>query len=235
MKQVRKTKRLRSEAAVAASERLKAQLAQVENASEIKTQPHTVKIKVQLFFERSTDKITVHHRLEYFTGPVEHDLIGSTHLPAEQFKDEVTFQKFAARVNTLFAHPITQQLNAILAREAVLTLNDVIHYALHSLEIDSTIDLREQAKIHSEQTRNNVLRQFEIQRAGRAPQWQRGELARAILTEMRALPKKERTYSRVASSLKQKYGAKAPDSGDGLRKMLERMRLNWSDLKNGSL
>lgn len=234
MKPVGKAKRFPGEAAITEGKRSEAERAQVEHAAEVVSSPLTVKIDTQLFFERNELKITVHHRLHYSTGPVEHTTEGRTDIPANYFKDDETFQMFVARVTALYTNPLTERLTAALADEAALTLGDIIYFVLNDLEIDSS-DMRDLAKYHAQQTQKRVARHLAVPQRGRGAQWKRAELARAILAELRALSKRDRTYSRVASALEKKYGTKAPVSGDGLRKMLERLELDWSDLKNGSL
>ena len=196
--------------------------------ADIKFAEFNFSIDVRLAVEKHADTISLLHRLHYFNGVVECTDNGSTEIPASLFKDEHTLERFATIVNQTFV----AFLPTALHDETVLHLSDVIHFVINKLEIE-TVDLRDQAKIHGQQTQKAVLRRFGIQRAGRAPQWQKSELSRAVLAALRTLPKREHTYRGVAARLKSQYGEKAPKSGDSLRKMVEGFGLDWQALKNG--
>lgn len=222
-----KKRRLSGDKAIAAQNELKAKLAQQESA-DIVFPEFSYQIEAQLFAEKGTGKVAVLHRLRYFAGPVENTFTGETELDASLFADDDTLKKFAWLVNNKFS----RMFGEVLAHEAILHLNDVIHFTLNELGLDS-IDLRGQAKAHARNTQKLVLDRMGVQKAGRAPQWQKYELGRAVVAILRKMPKKEQTYKTVAERLREQYGDKAPKSGDALRKMLEGHELDWQGLKNG--
>src|ERR1044072_230710 len=182
------------------------------NVAEFQFPPFTFSIDVRVAIERNAETVSVLHTFHYSNGPQKVTDNGSTEFPASLFKDENSLRKFVALVNQIFSKFLPEALDG----EAVLHLNDVIHFALNHLELD-TIDLREQARAHARSTQKLVLNRLGLQKAGRAPQWQRLELARAVASVLRGMSKRERTYNRVAARLKEQYGDKAPKSGDALR------------------
>jgi hypothetical protein len=67
---------------------------------------------------------------------------------------------------------------------------------------------------------------------GRPSGWNKENLANAIRAALTTLPRpKQRTLANVATILKDAYGKQAPESGESLRKMIERVGLDWKALK----
>ena len=202
-------------------------LARVEQA-DLKFDPHEVKINLRLALEKRESAITLLHHLHFKDGFVTNDPTGTTEFPASLFKDEQSAERFAVLVNRVFTKTIT----SILAEELILTLNDVVHFALNELEIDP-VDLRKQVNAHVRQTKRLLTKRMQVERKGKKPLWNSSELARAVLTALDTIPKGERTLAGCADLMKAKYGDRVPDNADGFRKLLERNSLSWRKLKNG--
>jgi len=202
-------------------------LARVEQA-ELKFDSHEVKINLRLALEKHESAVTLLHHLHYKDGFVTNDATGTNELAASLFKDEQSAERFAVLVNRVFTKTIT----SILVEELILTLNDVVHFALNELEIDP-MDLRKQANAHVRQTKRLVTKRMGIERKGKKPLWNSSELARAVLTALDPIPKGERTLAGGAELMKEKYGDRVPENADGFRKLLERNNLSWRKLKNG--
>ena len=67
---------------------------------------------------------------------------------------------------------------------------------------------------------------------GRPSGWNKDNLASALRAALITLARpKERTLANVAVILKDTYGKEAPESGESLRKLIDRIGLDWKSLK----
>ena len=201
-----------------------------QEQADIKFQPFEFKLDGHLSVEKTESTIYLHHFFHYFAGVVETKAPAITELPASLFKDDLILQKFAALVNRI----LTQMLPDALHQEAVLFLNDAVHFALDHLEIDR-MDLRRQVNAHVRETRRDVTKRMGIQRRGKKAHWSRFELARAVQNTLAQIPKAEQTQAKCAELMRKKYGVRIPDTAEGFRKLLERSDLSWRKIKTGRI
>jgi len=70
---------------------------------------------------------------------------------------------------------------------------------------------------------------------GRPTGWNKDNLTHAVRTALKALPSpKDRTLQKVAEKIKVTHDKKAPGTGDALRKLIDRIGLDWKSLKKES-
>ncbi|MCA1624995.1 MAG: hypothetical protein LC778_14585 [Acidobacteria bacterium] len=91
------------------------------------------------------------------------------------------------------------------------------------------IDLNE--RVRAKLTLNRGIVERRLMDKGRLSQWRKDDLEPIIRRTLELLPKPRRTYNNAVSVLKGIYGDNAPDSGEALRKTLERAGIDWKRLK----
>jgi len=123
-------------------------------------------------------------------------------------------------------------LRVTLTQETIFHFGDVVNATF--LEYDPTLGSKRQIiEAHVERTAERLKRAFQITTKGKPSEWTPLELTRAIRGIMRGLPKSRRTYDTVAKKMQTVYGDKAPASGEALRKLVDRLELDWRSLKTG--
>ena len=197
---------------------------------EIKLPSFSFTIKGEMAVTKEESTVVLEHKFESYNWPVEYTDTGKTEIPANLFADEEELQKFTRAVHQAFVGSV---LDAML-HEAELQLNDMVHFTLNHMGLDS-IDMREQVKAHTRETTARVKRQLGVQATGPQAQWSNRALSRAVAQALRTLRKNEQTYANVTRILKEKYPDKAPETPEALRKMLDRLGINWKSLKTGQV
>ncbi len=187
-------------------------------------------IKGNLVVTKEESTVVLKHKFESYNWPVSYTDTGETEIPANLFANEEEVEKFALNVHRTF---VASVLDAML-HEAELQLNDIVHFILSHMGLDS-IDMREQVKRHARGTADRVKRQLEVQVAGPQAQWSNRALWRAVAQALKTLQKNEQTYANVTRILKEKYPDKAPETPEALRKMLDRLGIDWKSLKSGQV
>lgn len=82
----------------------------------------------------------------------------------------------------------------------------------------------------------DVKERLKARGPGQHSQWTKDELERVVRGVLAILPTpRSRTYDKVTKILKGLYGDRAPESGEALRKMLDRFGLDWKKLKPDSI
>ena len=123
-------------------------------------------------------------------------------------------------------------LRSVLTQETVFHFGDVVNATL--LDHDPTLGSKRQIiEEHVERTTERLKRAFQITMKGQPSAWSALELAIAVKGVMEGLAGSRRTYDVVAERMQKIYGAKAPTSGEGLRKLVKRFEIDWKALKNG--
>ncbi len=215
-----------NEAALKKRADLEVELARTKQASHT-FPPFKFELDGYLGIEKGESVVTLHSYFHYFQDVMEMMAPGKTELSAKLFKDDHTVEEFAGKVHLIFTH----WLSKVLAEEATLYLNDVIHFVLSDMALDE-VDLNAQARIHAKQTATLVRQRLGLRKNGQRSLWSRFELARAVFDAMGAIPNHpDRTYEGVVEELKKRHPDKAPESADALRKMLKRMGLSWKRIK----
>ncbi len=209
-------------------ELLSSELMAGQERADIKFPPFEINIGVRLSVEKGESTITFHHFFHYPDGRKRVKFPGKIELPVSLFKDEQTVDRFAALVNRTF----TKDVPDAVAEEAMLCFFDVIYLALNELEIDS-IDMRKQVNAHARETAKLVSKRLDVQRKGKKSKWDRSELAWAVVTALKPLPKSERTLAMGWRVMKERHGERVSDTPDAFRKLLERHNLDWRKLKSG--
>jgi hypothetical protein len=123
-------------------------------------------------------------------------------------------------------------LRDALTLETLSHFQDVINYVL--LEIDPSLgNKRLLIAGHTTALTERLKVVFNIPLRGNPSEWSPLELTKAISGIMRGMDQRLRTYTKVAERMRAIYGDKAPPSGDALRKLVERFKLDWMKLKSG--
>jgi hypothetical protein len=123
-------------------------------------------------------------------------------------------------------------LGAVFTHEALFHFGDVVSATL--FEHDPTLGSKRQIiDDHIERTTERLKRIFQITTKGKPSGWTALELTRAITGIGRTMPNSQRTYNAIAKRMRIIYGEKAPASGEALRKLAERLGLDWKTLKSG--
>jgi len=85
------------------------------------------------------------------------------------------------------------------------------------------------------QVKKGVLERKVVEQQGRGRHslWSKEELESVVQGALAMLPNQLRTYKKVTTVLKSAYGRRAPKSPEALRKLLERLEIDWKELKSG--
>ena len=82
--------------------------------------------------------------------------------------------------------------------------------------------------------RDRSKRRLGLKESGQPSRWERQELVHAVMDAQKELIKRERTvtYNSVTDILKITFPDKAPPTGEALRVLLARFKINWKELKS---
>jgi hypothetical protein len=133
-------------------------------------------------------------------------------------------------------HTFKQYISDAMMQEGRQHLTDSGNYHLAKTGIDpDPVDQRKLEEIHFGETGNRLMHYFHDLDYPHVPRprarWTQAEIDRAVRLVFSSLKNEARTYERVAEILLEKYPDKAPTTGDALRKLLERLEINWKELK----
>jgi hypothetical protein len=158
------------------------------------------------------------------------------HLPQESafeaeldlslFADEQQVREWANAAHASFK----SQLWNFLAQEAAQLQSDIANQKLVALGIEE-IDVRDIVKKHASKTEANLREILNLQGTGKFSAWPRLDLLRAVRAALAEIPKSERNYDSVTTRLKESFPDTAPASGEALRQLLRRHKIDWKALK----
>jgi hypothetical protein len=131
---------------------------------------------------------------------------------------------------------VANEINALgilCLTEIVLkpTKGDKYKLVLEVTAPDTLNALRTTERVRAELTLNRGVVERRLINKGRLSQWSKDDLEPIIRRTLELLPKPRRTYDNVLSILKGIYGDDAPETGEALRKALERIGIDWKALK----
>jgi hypothetical protein len=121
------------------------------------------------------------------------------------------------------------RLRAALLSEAALTLTDEAHAALDHLGA-AEANIEGLIQDHARSTERRLRERFDAHRPGQFSQWTRTQLTEAVKVAAHSLPKDERTIARTAERLRGSHPDKAPKTNAGLKQMLRRFNVKWSEV-----
>jgi hypothetical protein len=130
----------------------------------------------------------------------------------------------------------------VIAWACYMLLADAIHVAAY---LDGPPGLRQenpaeveravvQVHIHNEriQVTRRVRSMMGLPRArGRRSQWEALSLRLAVIDALTRLDETDWNYDKVQREMHKAHGSKAPQSGEALRKLLKRFKLDWDEIK----
>jgi len=150
-------------------------------------------------------------------------------IPASVFPDEEKRAEWVEATRRAFKKTLLDTL----MHEARLNFTDAANHLLDHMGLDRT-SKKELLESHIKATAERVRIQFRVGGKGRYSKWTRLELARDVTAALQSLPVSERTLANVAARLKEapepKKREKAPVSGEALRKLLSRFKIEWEQL-----
>ncbi len=152
-----------NEAALKRRAEFEAELERTKEASR-NFPPFKFELDGYIGFEKNQSVVTLNNYFHYFQNVMEMMSPGTTEFSTDLFKDDHAIEEFAGKVNLIF----TQWLSKVLAEEATLFLNDVIHFVLNEQKI-MPMDLRKQVNAHVRQTKHLVSKRIGLQRQGKQP------------------------------------------------------------------
>ena len=126
-------------------------------------------------------------------------------------------------------HELRARLRAALLSEATLTLTDEAHAALDHLGTGEA-NIEGLIQDHARSTERRLRERFDTHRPGQFSQWTRTQLTQAVKVAAHSLPKDERTIARTAERLRKSHPDKAPKTSAGLKQMLRRFNVEWSEV-----
>ncbi len=201
------------------------------NTEENHNASFSLTLRADSTFRKSEDSFILEVSITALRGehPIGQRLTSRIVVPADEFKDEddarawadLTFRSFRARSTDALVH------------EAVLSFRDESTETLNERSEGNQIDLEAMLTRHVRDTGKRIRERFNVKKTGPAAGWSNTELEREVAEILRELPEQQRTYTVAAEKLKQRYGSRAPDSGEALRKMLKRLQIDWAGLKAG--
>jgi hypothetical protein len=121
------------------------------------------------------------------------------------------------------------RLRAALLSEATLTLTDEAHAALDHLGA-AEANIERLIQDHAKSTERRLRERFDAHRPGQFSQWTRTQLTQAVKVAVHSLPKDERTIAKAAERLRKSHPDKAPKTSAGLKQMLRRFYVKWSEV-----
>ena len=117
-----------------------------------------------------------------------------------------------------------------LAHEAIRFQSDIANQYLDSLKIEE-IDMRDIVKKHAKETEKGLHSALRLQGLGNFSAWTRLDLLRVVRAAFSKLSTNERNYDAVAAWMKTYYPDTAPGSGESLRQLVRRHKIDWKALK----
>lgn len=133
---------------------------------------------------------------------------------------------FAAQSHELFLSTFPLPLS----HEIVLHFIDMLNRTAALMGIED-VDPKDLVSLHLKGTAERTRLLLEAPELGRYSQWDRLSLERAIRGVLRRLPRARWTIKNVAGEIQRVYGERAPASAEGLRKLINRIGLDWKELK----
>lgn len=117
-----------------------------------------------------------------------------------------------------------------LAHEAIRFHADVANSKLDKMGIES-IEMQDIIKKHARDTETDLRKRFNVHGAGNYSAWTKLDLTQAVRRAIARLPKQDRNYENVAAWLREHYPKSPPASGQALKQLLRRHKIDWMSLK----
>ncbi len=153
-------------------------------------------------------------------------------IPLKRFKSEEHIAEFVRAVRTRFEAygPLLMAAQAAMYLDGCVDLQDNETFPRHPEDVvDAPMLITEQLR-----ETDYILRLiYDEPRPGTRSKWTAITLSRAVRTALaETRPSRLRTLESVAEVLKKKHPDKAPKSGEALRKLLARLKVDWRKLKD---
>jgi hypothetical protein len=153
-------------------------------------------------------------------------------IPLKRFKSEQDIAEFVRAVRTRFEAyaPLLMAAQAAMYLNGCVDLQDNETFPRHPEDVvDAPMLITE----HLRETEYIMRLIYNEPRPGTRSKWTAITISREVrsaLVEIR--PSRLRTLENVAEKLKAKHPDKAPKSGEALRKLLTRLKVDWQKLKD---
>ena len=154
------------------------------------------------------------------------EVISEASLDLSLFADQKQAWEWINATHTSFK----SKLWDFLTCEAARLQSDIANQKLDALGIEE-IDMRDIVEQHASKTEAHLREILKLQGIGNFSAWTRIDLLRAVRAALAKIPKSERNYDATTARLKEWFPDKAPASGESLRQLLRRHKIDWKGLK----
>jgi hypothetical protein len=154
------------------------------------------------------------------------EITSEARLDLSLFADRQQAQEWINATHTSFK----SKLWDFLTQEAARLQSDIANQKLVALGIEE-IDMRDIVEQHASKTEAHLREILKLQGMGNFSAWTRIDLLRAVRASLAKIPKSERNYDAVTARLKEWFPDTAPASGESLRQLLRRHKIDWKALK----
>lgn len=146
--------------------------------------------------------------------------------PMWLFSDGIQANEWAREVKMAFYNHLSEYLMLAASDHFLLVAYLILHkMGLGNVNISAAIDEIYQGRAQDEK------RALRLPIKGQHSAWTTINLLFSVRRALDSLPKARRTLENVASKLKEYHPDIAPKNGEALRKLMERLEINWRDLK----
>ncbi len=197
--------------------------------------PFRTAISGTLFFEKKGDQLEVliEHAISGDVDTKKLEKVKLFEVPVSGFKSDEHLIEWAAEVALTFQ---TFAASA-LAHETLEHLSDVVYYISFQMGITSE-KYSEIIKARLEEKERFLKHRFDMSGIGQGKrsEWTELTLSIALRRAIASLtPNEPKTLDKVANKLKKLYPMEAPKNGESLRKLIDRLGVDWKSIKSGEV
>ncbi len=193
--------------------------------------PFDIAIKGNAYMTIEADTVRIILRMESrerdtLRKQLAPEITSEARLDLSLFADRQQAQEWINATHTSFK----SKLWDFLTQEAARLQSDIANQKLVALGIEE-IDMRDIVAQHASKTEAHLREILKLQGIGNFSTWTRIDLLRAVRAALAKISKSDRNYDSVTVRLKERFPDTAPASGEALRQLLRRHKIDWKALK----
>jgi hypothetical protein len=197
--------------------------------------PFDIAIKGNAYMTIEGDTVRILLRMEprekdTLRKQIAPEITSEARLDLSLFADRQQAQEWINATHTSFK----SKLWDFLTQEAARLQSDIANQKLDALGIEE-IDMRDIVEQHASKTEAHLREILKLQGIGNFSLWTRLDLTRDVRDALKWLSGRDRNYEKVAARLQNLYGDKAPASAGALKQLLRRHKIDWKELKKGTV